>query len=291
MSGSPAEEAYRNLVAAARAEQGIAPEEQKVLHAYVLRLGLDPARARELQVLAEAENPPRLRIPKDTKGRLDTLRAVLEVVAADGSIAPKELAVAKALAERLSIRGWAFDGLVTAALRKRLDRAFAALKVEGVEGAETTEFAGPVTAPTKAREVLRAMPFVARLAPSLRNCAGCRLAFGNRDAYAEYCRSCRLERGIKDLTAGRCESLMGLLFLLLLLPAAFLVQATTGLWSWGFESMRWHRDFHAGVSYRYRRRSTGVFYLFPAAGLTAITAWLVAWGVSSLVLALLRRRR
>lgn len=281
-----AEEAYGNLVAAARAEQGISPSEQKILNAYVLRLGLDPARARELQVLAEAENPPRLRIPKDTKGRLDTLRAVLEVVAADGSIAPKELAVAKALAERLSIRGRAFDDLVKAALRKRLDRAFADLKVEGIEGPELEELRA---VPPPPRQALRTMPFVARLAPATRFCSGCRESFADRDAYAATCRCCRLERGIKDFTGGWCETVVGLLFVLFLIPVGILVEHWTGLWSWGFASMRWDEGYRT-TGWR-RRRGPSVWYLFPAAGLTLIPAWLAACVVSSLLRSLLRRRR
>jgi hypothetical protein len=49
---SAAEEAFGNLVAAARAEGGIAPEEQRILNAYVLRLGLEAGRARDIQAAA-----------------------------------------------------------------------------------------------------------------------------------------------------------------------------------------------------------------------------------------------
>lgn len=269
---TPAEEAFWNLVSAARAEDGISPEERKVLNAQVLKLGLDPARAREIQAAAEAEHPPRLRVPRGTRERLDTLRAVLEVVAADGRIAPKELGLLRALAERLSIRGWDFDGLLKAALRRSspaLERAFAALKVEGVEASERTDV--PVPRPERRRsgDAWRALPFAARLAPLQRTCAGCYLPFTDRNPYERRCRVCALDEKVKAWTAGRIETLTGLLFALLLLPLGWAVEASTGLWSWGWEAA-WTPS---------SRRKPGLVQLLPALGLSAAVAYLAAGAI------------
>lgn len=275
----PAEEAYWNLVAAARAEDGIAPDERKVLNAYVLKLGLDGARAREIQAAAEAENPPRIRIPKDGKGRLDTLRAVLEVAAADGSVAPKELAVIKALGERCAIRPDTLNRLLAVAMRKsadQLDKAFAALKSAGDAGPELVEFAGAIRGGPNSP--LRSIPFAARLAPAEATCADCGFRFGDRNAYARYCRVCRVNHGVRNLTGGRIETLFGLCFLLLLVPAGFLVEGATGLWSWGW---------HAGDTASYRRKR-GLVLMLPAFGATALLAALAAWGISALIARLLR---
>src|SRR5687768_1585794 len=197
-----AEEAFWNLVAAARAEDIIRPDETRVLNAYVLKLGLDPKRAKEIQAAAEAEDPPRIRVPKDPGARLDTLRVVLEVAAADGTIGPKELAVVRALAGRCEIPPAKLGPLIAVALRKstaRLDKAFAALKSPGEQGPELVEFSGPVEEDPRARELLRKMPFAARLAPRVRPCEMCRLPFGNRDAYAQYCPPCVLNVGVRNL--------------------------------------------------------------------------------------------
>lgn len=279
MNGA-AEEAYWNLVAAARAEDIIRPDETRVLNAYVLKLGLDPRRAKEIQAAAEAEDPPRIRVPKDPRARLDTLRAVLEVAAADGTIGPKELAVVRALAERCGIPPGKLGPLLAVALRRstsKLDKAFAALKSPAEEGPELVEFSGPAEEPARARELLRSMPFAARLAPPARNCAMCRLPFGDRDPYAQYCRPCVVNVGVRNVTGGRVETLAGLLFALFLIPAAYLVEKQTGLWSWGWEA---GRAWNGGYSYR-KRRAAGL--MIPAAGLTMIVAWLPAWGISTLV--------
>lgn len=268
---TPAEEAFRNLVAAARAEGGISSEERKVLNAQVLKLGLDPARAREIQAAAEAERPPRLRVPRGTRERLDTLRAVLEVVAADGRVAPKELGLLRALAERLSIRGWDFDGLLRAALRRSspaLDRAFAALKVEGLEEPERMDVPAPRPERPRSAEALRALPFAARLAPLQRSCAGCLLPFTDRNPYERRCRICALDDKVKAWTAGRIETLTGLLFALLLLPVGWAVEASTGLWSWGWQAA-WPSS----------RRRPSLVLLLPALGLSAAVAYLAAGAI------------
>jgi hypothetical protein len=287
-----AEEAFWNLVAAARAESGIAAEERRVLNACVLKLGLEPSRAREIQAAAEAENPPRIRVPKDAQGRLDTLRAVLEVAAADGTIAPKELNVVRALAGRCGIPTETLDRLLAVALRRsphKLDQAFAALKPAADPGPELMEVGPPPTGGTPAsRELLRSMPFGARLAPRIRICELCRRPFGDRDPYAQYCRPCVLNVGVRNLTAGKIETLAGLLFLLFLGPAAFLVQKITGLWSWGYDAMR-AGDAHLNYAYS-RRRGSSLYLLAPAAGVTALLAWLAAWGISTLITAPLRKR-
>lgn len=289
---TPAEEAYWNLVAAARAEDGIAADEQRVLNAHVLKLGLDSARAREIQAAATAENPPRIRVPKDGKGRLDTLRAILEVAAADGSIAPKELGVIRALAERCSIPTSSLDRLLALALRKspdKLDKAFASLQ-SGGDGPELIEFTGPVrNAPASP---LRSMPFAARLAPATRTCEDCRLAFAHRDAYARYCRVCVVNHGVKNITGGRVETLAGLLFLLFLIPAGFLVQKLTGLYSWGYYAGREMDayDYDRSYSYRRRRSSWSLYLLVPALGLTVIVAWFPAWMIALAVERMLRKR-
>ncbi|HEX7897567.1 MAG TPA: TerB family tellurite resistance protein [Planctomycetota bacterium] len=289
---TPAEEAFWNLVAAARAEDVIRPDETRVLNAYVLKLGLDPQRAKEIQAAAEAEDPPRIRVPKEPQARLDTLRAVLEVAAADGTIGPKELAVVRALAERCAIPPGKLGPLLAVALRRstsKLDKAFAALKSPGDAGPELIEFKGPVEESPRARELLRRMPFAARLAPPVRSCASCRLPFGNRDPYAQYCRPCVVNAGMRNWTG--CETLAGSLFLLFLFPAAYLVQKTTGLWSWGYYAGREMEALDTS-SYRYpyrRRPSWQLLMLIPAAGVTVLAAWLPAWGISELVTALLRK--
>lgn len=276
---TPAEEAYWNLVAAARAEDGIAPDERRVLNAYVLKLGLDSARAREIQAAAEAETPPRIRIPKDGKERLDTLRAILEVAAADGSVAPKELAVIKALGERCAIRPDTLNRLLAVALRKSadaLDRAFAALKSAGDAGPELVDVPRPLQGGPNSP--LRSIPFAARLAPAERICADCGFRFGDRSAYARYCRVCQVNHGVRNLTGGRIETVFGLLFVLLLVPAGFLVEGVTGLWTFGW---------NANQSGAFRRRG-GLVPMLPAFGLTALLAALVAWGLSALIARLMR---
>ncbi len=289
MDPNAAEIAYWNLVSAARAEQGIAAEEQRVLNAHVLKLGLDPDAARRIQKEAEAENPPRMRIPKDGPGRLATLRAVLEVVAADGSLAPKELAVVRALGDRVSLDESALDRLVKAALRREkgaLDRAFAALGDRGAgEGVELVILPAPRPEPRRAGELFRSMPFAARLAPRYRSCRACGLAFANEDRYAQYCRDCRIHEKISELTGGRIETLTGALFVVLVIPAAFIVHATTDLWSWGWSQM----GSRPGYGYRRSHRGDWI-YLVPAVLASAIPAWLAAWAITRLVVSLGRRR-
>ena len=124
------------------------------------------------------------------------------------------------------------------------------------------------------------MPFAARLAPTTRGCADCGLAFGDRDAYARYCRVCQMNHRVRNLTGGRIETLFGLLFLLCLVPAGFLVEWMTGLWSWG-----WH--LHDRRLYRRRDRWLPIT---PALVLSALLAALAAWGLSALITRRLRSR-
>lgn len=275
MDQPAAEIAFWNLVATARLDQGVGAEEQRVLNAQVVKLGLDPDRARQIQKEAEAERPPRIRIPKDGPGLLSTLRAVLEVIAADGSIAPRELAVVRALAERLPLNAATVDHLVKAALTgsaKKLDLAFAALSPPaGEAGIDFAEVPRPRRDPPRPLEALRSLPFAARLASRFRTCPACGLTFANQDSYAGYCRDCRIHEKICELSGGRIETLAGALFVLFLLPVGYMVENFCGLWSWGWEMLTAPRPLHA-----YSSRRGGWIYLVPFAALTALVAWLAA---------------
>lgn len=265
---TPAEEAFWNLVAAARAEDGIAPDERRVLNAQTLKLGLDAPRAREIQAAAEAETPPKLRVPKDGKARLDTLRRVLEVVAADGTIAPKELRLVQALGERCAIPPDVLRRLMAVALRKsapKLDQAFAALSAAGDVGPELVELPA--------------------LKPSGIPCAGCGRPFLSKDRYACYCRSCVESRNARNPRSGPWLLAAFLLFALI---AGVAVERKTRLWSLGIRAKHEWDQYHWDTYRRYRERVPGDFMLLPAIGLTVVPAWLATWGFSAALPALLR---
>lgn len=268
---TPAEEAFWNLVAAARAEDGISTAEQRVLNVYVLKLGLEAGRAREIQAAAEAESPPKIRIPKDGRTRLDTLRRVLEVAAADGTIAPKELRLLQALGERCGIPPDSLRRLLAVALRKsapKLDQAFAALGAAGDVGPELIELPAPT--------------------PFGDPCASCGLPFVSKDRYACYCRACVEKRGVRNPRPGRWMLASFCVFALL---AGLVVEQKTGLWSLGVRAKHeW--EVHRRESHRHDKdRFSGDFLLLPALGLTLIPAWLGSWGVYGLALLAARRKR
>lgn len=270
----PAEEAFWNLVSAARAEDGISPDERRVLNAYTLKLGLDPARAREIQAAAEAETPPKLRVPKDGKSRLDTLRRVLEVVAADGTIAPKELRLIQALAERCAISSDTLTRLLAVALRKsapKLDQAFATLSAAGDVGPELMELPKPKPA-----------------GPPGVPCASCGLPFVSRDRYACYCRSCVATRNVRN---PRPAFWMGVSFVVFLFVAGFIVEKRTRLWSLGLEARREVRELDRRHSPWRRLRDLGEYMFIPALLLTIVPAWLGSWAVHGIVARAAKRKR
>lgn len=288
---SAAEEAYRNLAAAARADGDISPAEGRILNAYEVRLGLDAARARELRAAAEAETPPRIHVPPGGKERLDTLRAVLELSAADGSISPRELAVARALADRLSFGAKDLERLTAAALRRSknaLDKAFAGLRVSDLAGADVVDFAAE-GARDRSREVLRSLPFAARLAPAVRYCGYCRQSFAARDPYDTYCRTCRLDLTDPVAAGRRGEWLTGVLWLVLLVPSAYAVEHATGLWSWGYEALVANAPERA-FNRRGKLKTGHAVYIMPAAAVSVALAWGVAWGIGALYMLLVNRR-
>jgi hypothetical protein len=287
MTPEAAEKAYWNLVVAANADAGISPEEQKVLNAHAVRLGLDAARAREIQAAALATSPAHLKAPADPLKGLEAMRALLEVAAADGSVSPAELKVARTLAEHLRITRTGLESLVQAALGKserKRDRAFG--KVEATAGSgEEVVYLPPIADPHPRGGLVRSMPFVARLASMTRDCIHCGLEFAARNPYLLVCRVCRRKHELPpEPTPIAQESLFAGICIILLVPSGLLLEQTLGLWSWGFkmagssESRSWGR-----------RRGVPV-HLYPAIGLTLGLAAGVAWGLTWLLLRAFRRK-
>lgn len=289
MTPEAAERAYWNLVVAANADGGIAPEEQKVLNAHAVRLGLEAGRAREIQALALATSPAHLKAPADPLKGLEAMRALLEVAAADGSVSPAELKVARTLAEHLRITRSGLETLVKAALgtseRKR-DRAFGKVQASAGTGEEVV-FLPPLPDPHPRGGLVRTMPFVARLAPMRRDCVRCGKEFAARNPYLLECRICRGKWSLPpEPTAIAQESLFAALCILFLVPSGLLVENLSGLWSWGIEMAR----SSSGRSWGWGRRRDRTGYLIPAIGVTLGLAWLAAWGLTWLLLRAFRRR-
>jgi hypothetical protein len=287
MNLEAAEKAYWNLVVAAKADEGISPEEQKVLNAHVVRLGLDADRARGIQSAAVSQSPAHLKAPSDPLKGLETMRALLEVAAADGSVSPGELKVARTLAEHLRITKSGLESLVAAALdrsaRKR-DRAFGRAKPSPGPGDEVV-YLPPLPDPHPRGGFVRFVPFVARLAPASRTCGRCGLRFADRNPYAVTCRVCTDGFSIPPApTPVAQETLFSILFALFLVPAGLLAEQWTGLWSWG--NQMGQRSAYTS----WRRRRGDVIYILPAVGVTIALAWLPAWGLTWLFLRAFRKR-
>ncbi|MBI5367684.1 MAG: hypothetical protein HZA54_11655 [Planctomycetes bacterium] len=251
MASPGALDIYWNLVTAAHAEDGISPAEERALRAQAERLGL--ARAEADEIHREVTTAPRLqlKIPQDAGRRWQALCALLDVAAADGTLAPKEVALAQGLARAAGIPPTRLPALLQAALqaspgtrRRAYEKvrpgAAAPARVApsppqepAVEPlahppvwpaapspidfleidapsetlvwpespAPTSHAAAPgERAPRAAQarpsraEVLRPVPVLNRLAPTLRACTRCGMSFGDRNAFARVCPTCRDNR-------------------------------------------------------------------------------------------------
>ncbi len=268
---STAESIFWNLSVAAAAEGDVVIAEAERLARHAERLGLSTERAAEIRAEAVAKKPVSLRMPKDEMARLDCLRSVLEVAAADGSISPREFAIARAIATKAGVSEGKLQSMARSALRGV--KRGTALETEA-EMVEEIELA-PAPPPPRRNEFVRSLPFVAS---GTRLCTSCGREFANRRAESRTCAVC--EPTPESIADEKVDRFLGFAMWPCLVVAAIVLEVAFGTWGWAWTTASsWGSKAWSDTSGSYRRRRhQGTFALiavvlpFGAAALATAAA-------------------
>ncbi len=291
---SAAESIFWNLAVAAAAEGEVVIAEAERLARHAERLGLSTERAAEIRAEAVAKKPVSLRMPKDEMARLDCLRSVLDIAAADGSISPREFAIARALATKAGVAEGKLQSMARSALRG-VKRGTALETEAGM--VEEIELA-PVSTPPRRSEFVRSLPFSAS---TTRLCTSCGREFANSRPEARTCPMC--EPTPESIADERVDRLLGFAMWPCLAVAAVVLELMFGTWNWAWRtSSAWGSSAWSdtGGNYR-RRRHQGTFALlayvlpFGAAALATAAAgfalYIFVYGATRAVVGLRRGGR
>lgn len=307
MTPFEAENVLWNLTVAARLEGDISDSERKILYDYACRLGISPDRTQDVIRKAGSETPPKLKIPKQPEEQMETLTGILDVVASDGTLHPKEFAVARSLANRMGLSEHELQKLSRAALKESRERR---QRVYQAVGRRTSKRRGnarsqassgevelaPVDRPPgeskrsrhmRLRGAISNVPIVARLARGTKECGRCGGEFADRSPYARVCGRCRgTEESAAAPSKPAMEKLFMVLFVASLVPCGFLIEALLGLWSWGWstgtEVAEPFRDSWLRNTRRFGETLWFLILIVPITA-TAILGFLVSWGLHTAI--------